>query len=64
MCSLTEALGRDSAAVLGVDDPVVVLERVHNLQYRAHPADGVVDGHRADELGRQVGVQHQLHLGG
>ena len=50
VCGLTQALGRDPAAVLRVGHPVVVLEGVHHLQYRAHPADGVVDGHGADEL--------------
>lgn len=60
--SRTEAFGQDSAAVLGVDDPVVVLERVHDLQDRAHPPNGVVDGHCANELRCQVCVQRQLHL--
>lgn len=35
---------------------------MHDLKYRAHPANGVVDGHRADELCGQVGVESLLHL--
>lgn len=60
--NLTEAFGQDSTAVLGVDNPVVVLERVHDLQDRAHPPNGVVDVHCAYELRCQVRVQRQLHL--
>lgn len=63
LCILTEAFGHDSAAVLWVYDPVVEFESVHDLQYGAHPADGVVDGHCADELRGQVCVQGQLDLG-
>lgn len=59
---LTCAFGHDPAAVLGVDYPVVVLQRVHDLENSADSADGVVDGHCADELSRQVCVQGQLHL--
>lgn len=59
---LTEAFGQDSTAVLGVNHPVVVLERVHDLQDGAHPPNCVVDGHCADELRCQVCVQRQLHL--
>lgn len=62
LCILTEALGHDSAAVLRVHNPVVVLQSVHDLQYSAHPADGVVDCHCADELRGQVRVQGQLDL--
>lgn len=50
VCILTEAFGHESAAVLGVDDPVVVFQCVHDLKDSAHPANGVVDVHRADEL--------------
>lgn len=60
--SLTEAFGDDPAAVLWVDDPVVVFQCVHDLEHSAHPANGIVDGHRADELCRQVSVERQLHL--
>lgn len=49
-CILTEAFRHYSTAVLGVHNPVVVFQSVHDLQYGAHPANGVVDGHRADEL--------------
>lgn len=59
---LTETLRCDAAAVGGVDGPVVVLQRVHELKHRAHPADGVVDGRRADELGGEVRVQRELDL--
>lgn len=59
---LTDAFGYDSAAVVGVDDPIEVLQGMHDLQHGAHPADGVINCHRADELCRQVGVEHQLHL--
>ena len=59
---LTEAFGDDPAAVLWVDNPVVIFQCMHDLQHRAHPADGVVDGHCADELRRQVSVEGQLHL--
>lgn len=61
-CVLTEAFGHYSAAVLRVHNPVVVFQSVHDLQYGAHPADGVVDGHCADEIRCQVGVQVQLDL--
>lgn len=61
-CILTEAFGHYSAAVLRVHHPVVEFQSVHDLQYSAHPADGVVDGHCADELGCQVCVQGQLDL--
>lgn len=61
-CVLTEAFGHYSTAVLRVHNPVVVFQSVHDLQYGAHPPDGVVDGHCADELRCQVGVQGQLDL--
>lgn len=61
-CILTEAFGHYSTAVLRVHNPVVVFQSVHDLQYSAHPANGVVDGHRADELRCQVCVQGQLDL--
>ena len=61
---LTDALGHDAAAVLGVDDPVVVLEGVHRLEYRAHPPDVGEDLRVSDEVGRQVGVQLGLYLWG
>lgn len=60
--ALTEAFRHDSAAVLGVDNPVVVFQRMHDLKYSAHPANGVVDGDCADELCCQVSVKCQLHL--
>lgn len=60
--TLTLAFRHDSAAVLGVDNPVVVFERVHDLQDCAHPPNGVVDGDCAYELCCQVRVQRQLHL--
>lgn len=62
LCTLTEAFGHDSTAVLWVHNPVVVFQRVHDLKHSAHPADGVVDGHSADELCSQVSVECQLHL--
>lgn len=61
-CILTKAFGHYSTAILRVHNPVVVFQRVHDLQYGAHPADGVVDGHCADELRCQVCVQRQLDL--
>lgn len=63
LCILTEAFGHYSAAVLRVHNPVVVFQSVHDLQDCAHPADGVVDGHCADEFRCQVCVQGQLDLG-
>lgn len=41
---LTETLWSDAAAVCRVDGPVVVLKRMHELQYCAHSTDRVVDG--------------------
>lgn len=60
--ALTQTFGQDSTSVLGVDNPVVVFQCVHDLKYSAHPANGVVDGHCADELCCQVCVQCQLNL--
>lgn len=48
--TLTQAFGQDSTAVLRVDNPVVVFERVHDLQHCADPPNRVVDGHCAYEL--------------
>lgn len=50
VCTLTEAFGCDSTAVLRVNNPVVVFQCVHDLKHSANPADGVVDGHCAYEL--------------
>lgn len=61
-CELTETFRADSAALQRVYSPVVVLERVHQLQDCAHTPDGGVDGGRADELRRQVSVEGQLNL--
>lgn len=58
----TETFGGDAAALQRVDGPVVVLERVHQLQDGANAADGAVDGGGADELRGQVGVEGQLDL--
>lgn len=61
-CELTETFRADSAALQRVYRPVVVLERVHQLQDCAHTPNGGVDGGRADELRRQIRVQGQLNL--
>ena len=61
-CERTETFGADATALQRVHGPVVVLERVHELQDGADPADGGVDGGGADELGGQVGVEGQLDL--
>ena len=63
-CPLTDPLGRDPAAVLGVDDPVVVLECVHGLEHGAYPPDRVIDQSVVQELCRHVLVQLTLDLGG
>lgn len=61
-CSLTKTLGRDSAAVQWVYNPVEIFECVHDLQYSSNSADGVVDVDGADEFCGQVGVENQLYL--
>ena len=58
----TQSLGRDAAAVLRGDHPVVELERVHGLQDGRHAPDVGVDVGVVDELSRQVAVQLCLHL--
>lgn len=59
---LTETLGSDAAALCRVGSPVIVLQHMHYLKHRAHSADGVVDGRRANELCREVRVQGELDL--
>lgn len=58
----TETFGCDSAALQRVDGPVVVFQRVHQLQDGANAADGAVDGGGADELRGQVCVEGELDL--
>lgn len=59
---LTETLGSDAAALCRVGSPVIVLQHMHYLKHRAHSADGVVDGCRANELCGEVRVQGELYL--
>lgn len=61
-CKPTKTFGVDSTALQWIDGPVVVLQRVHQLQDGAHTANGGVDGGGTDELRRKVRIQRQLHL--
>ncbi len=49
-CEPTKTFWGDATALQRVDGPVVVLQRVHQLQDGADTADGGVDGGSADEL--------------
>lgn len=53
---LTKTLWSDAAVVYRVDGPVVILQHVHKLEDSANPANCVVDGCCANELGRKIRV--------
>lgn len=61
---LTQAFRHDAALIPRVHHPVVVLERVHGLQYGGHPSHVRVDLRVREELGGQVRVQPGLHVRG
>lgn len=48
--ALTQSFRGDATAVSRVDHPVVVFQGVHQLQHRAHSADGVIDRSSPNEL--------------
>lgn len=62
VCEHTKTFGGYSTALQRVNGPVVVFQRVHQLQDGANTADGAVDGGGANELRGQVCVEGQLDL--
>lgn len=60
---LTKTFGCDAALGAGINDPVVVLERVDCLQHSGHTPHCRVDLRVCQELRGQVRVESSLHCG-